>query len=175
MLGLHREIVEVVTYRSSWSHAFERERALLTRALGNVLLDIQHVGSTAVPGLEAKPIVDIAAAVEVPEKMDALKEPLQSLGYIDRGDAGDKGGYLFVKEKAPQVRTHHLHVVTINDPQWTNYLRFRDRLRSDTNVRRQYAELKKALQKEFALDRQGYTRAKHDFIRGVLNEGIHLG
>jgi GrpB-like predicted nucleotidyltransferase (UPF0157 family) len=75
---------------------------------------------------------------------------------------------VFVRERAPEVRTHHLHMVAIDDPQWADYLRFRDRLRADTALRTDYTALKQKLEERFAADRQGYTAAKGAFIRRVL-------
>jgi len=170
MIGLQKGTVQVVAYTSEWPGLFEHERYVLYQCLGNLLLDIQHVGSTAVPGLAAKPIIDIAATVASLAVIPQCRQPLCSLGYIDRGDAGKDGGYLFVKELTPNVRTHHLHVVTKDDPQWSNYLEFRDLLRSDTALRTTYAALKQSLQTLFAHDRKAYTAAKEDFVRGVLGK-----
>lgn len=75
-----------------------------------------------------------------------------------------------MKESAPEVRTHHLHLVAIDDPQWGNYLQFRDRLRADEALRIRYAMLKHTLQQQFAQDRKGYTAAKQEFIRGILRQ-----
>jgi GrpB-like predicted nucleotidyltransferase (UPF0157 family) len=75
-----------------------------------------------------------------------------------------------VKESAPDVRTHHLHLVAIDDPQWGNYLRFRDMLRADAALRARYAALKKALLEKFSQDRKAYTTAKHEFIRDILQQ-----
>jgi GrpB-like predicted nucleotidyltransferase (UPF0157 family) len=122
-----------------------------------------HFGS----GLDAKPIIDIAVAVPSTEAIPQLRQPLRDLGYIDRGDAGSNGGYIFAKESAPEVRTHHLHVVYADDPQWREYLLFRDMLRADETLRTRYAEIKKALRKQFAEDRKGYTNAKNEFIRSL--------
>jgi GrpB-like predicted nucleotidyltransferase (UPF0157 family) len=168
MIGLQRGTVQVVTYRPIWHDLFEQERRLLHEHIGHLALDIQHVGSTAVPGLDAKPILDIAVAVTSAAAIPQCRQPLCDLGYIDRGDAGSDGGYLFVKESAPEFRTHHLHLVTIDDPQWRNYLLFRDMLRADEKFRMRYARLKKSLQEQFSGDRGSYTAAKHDFIRGIL-------
>ncbi len=168
MIGLKKGTVQVVAYDPGWPGLFEQERRVLHEHIGQLVLDIQHVGSTAVPGLDAKPIIDIAVAVASAAVIPQCRQPLAALGYIDRGDAGQDGGYLFVKESAPDIRTHHLHVVAIDDPQWRNYLLLRDRLRADETVRTRYAQLKRALQQQFAQDRKGYTAAKHDFIRGVL-------
>jgi GrpB-like predicted nucleotidyltransferase (UPF0157 family) len=168
MIGLKRGTVQVVVYQAEWPDLFEQERHVLHQHLGHLVLDIQHVGSTAVPGLAAKPIIDIAVAVASLAVISQCRPPLSALGYIDRGDGARNGGYLFVKESAPDVRTHHLHVVTRDDPQWSNYLRFRDLLRANETLRLRYAALKKSLQMQFAQDRKAYTAAKEDFIRGIL-------
>ncbi len=166
-IGLERGTVRVVAYRGEWRRLFERERRALRERIGPFVVDIQHVGSTAVPGLDAKPIIDIAVAVPYSGVIRQLRQPLRELGYIDRGDAGGDGGYIFVKESAPDVRTHHLHVVAIDDPQWRGYLLFRDKLTTDETLRTRYTELKRALQERFAEDRKGYTSAKRDFIDAV--------
>jgi GrpB-like predicted nucleotidyltransferase (UPF0157 family) len=168
MIGLERGTVRVVPPDDEWPVAFAQERHCLCTRIGHLVLDIQNVGSTAVPGLAAKPIIDIAAAVASPAYVQRCRPLLIPLGYLDRGDRGRKGGYVFVRESAPEVRTHHLHMVAIDDPQWANYLRFRDRLRADVALRTEYASLKRKLQKRFAGDRQGYTEAKGAFIRRIL-------
>jgi GrpB-like predicted nucleotidyltransferase (UPF0157 family) len=129
---------------------------------------VQHVGSTSVPHLPAKPILDIAASVHNLAVIPELVEKLTSIGYIYRGDGGDNGGHLFVRESMPGIRTIHLHVVARDGRQWRNYLYFRDLLRRDVRVRTQYAELKKQLERTFRNDRKAYTVAKEDFIRRIL-------
>jgi len=168
MIGLKRGMVEVVPSQADWNDIFTRERQRLLGGIGHLVLDIQHVGSTAVPGLPAKPIIDIAAAVATPAVISHCRPPLLDIGYLDRGDLGADGGYLFVKEMAPDVRTVHLHVVVIDDPQWQNYLRFRDTLRADEALRRRYGELKASLLERFAADRPGYSEGKREFIERVL-------
>jgi GrpB-like predicted nucleotidyltransferase (UPF0157 family) len=172
MIGLQRGTVEVVTYHENWHDLFEQERRALHQHVGHLVLDIQHVGSTAVPGLDAKPILDIAVAVASVAVIPQCRQPLCAFGYLDRGDRGSDGGYLFVKDSASDVRTHHLHIVASDDPQWGNYLRFRDILRADETLRTRYAQLKQALQKQFTQDRKGYTDAKQAFIRGILRQHL---
>jgi GrpB-like predicted nucleotidyltransferase (UPF0157 family) len=168
LLGLRRGSVRVVSYDSRWHEAFEAERRLLEEHLGAVAVDIQHVGSTSVPGLDAKPVIDIAVALASPADFDTSRIRLCGVGYLDRGDLGANGGYLFVKEREPNIKTHHLHVVTIDDPQWRNYLRFRDLLRADSELRVRYAALKQALLTQFPEDREGYTSGKVPFISELL-------
>lgn len=148
---------------------FETERQLLHEHLGALAVDIQHVGSTSVPGLDAKPVVDIAVALASQADLDECRKRLGGLRYLDRGDLGVSGGYLFVKEREPNVRTHHLHVVTADDPQWGSYLRFRDLLRADTQLRARYVALKQELQEQFPEDRERYTNGKASFISQVLS------
>jgi GrpB-like predicted nucleotidyltransferase (UPF0157 family) len=169
MTGLEKGIVRVVPHHPTWQNVFERERRVLQEHIGGRVLDIQHAGSTAVPGLDAKPIIDIAVAIASPAVIAGCMQPLCNLDYIDRGDAGTEGGYLFVMENSPDVRTHHLHIVAIDNPQWRNYLRFRDILRADATVRTRYDELKKSLQEQFPRDRKAYMDGKTAFIRGVLS------
>jgi GrpB-like predicted nucleotidyltransferase (UPF0157 family) len=167
-LGLRRGLVRVVSHQERWQEAFEDERRLLGQCLGALAVDIQHVGSTSVPGLEAKPVIDIAVALAMPLDLHECRKRLCGLGYLDRGDFGADGGYLFVKEREPNVRTHHLHVVTIDDPQWGAYLRFRDMLRADAQLRARYAALKQTLEARYPEDRKGYTNGKASFIKQVL-------
>jgi GrpB-like predicted nucleotidyltransferase (UPF0157 family) len=167
-IGLSRGTVRVVPSDDKWPAAFAQERHCLCKRIGHLVVDIQHVGSTAVPGLAAKPIIDIAVAVASLADVQRCRPLLVELGYLDRGDRGREGGYVFVRERTPEVRTHHLHMVAIDDPQWVNYLRFRDKLRADAALREEYTALKWKLQERLANNRQGYTAAKGAFIRRVL-------
>ncbi len=169
MIGLERHTVRLVEYQPEWAKRAEAACRAVRRTAGDLLVDVQHVGSTAVPGLPAKPVLDPAAALPSLEVVPELVERLTGIGYIYRGDAGDSGGHLFVRDSAPDVRTIHLHVVLLNGDQWRNYLRFRDALRRDDRLRGQYAELKRELKARFPADRKSYTEGKHDFIRGVLS------
>ena len=171
MLGLQRGTIRIVTADPAWAIAFAEERQHLHATIGQLVRDIQHVGSTAVPGLDAKPIIDIAVAVASPGVIARCRPLLLALGYQDCGDGGRDGGYLFVKESLSQVRTHHLHIVTCDDPQWANYLQFRNRLRADNALRDAYGALKHRLKDDFAHNRRGYTEAKGPFVRRVLGEG----
>lgn len=168
MTGLKRHTVRIAEHDPAWACLFGRQSQAIRHAGGDLILDVQHVGSTAVPGLPAKPIVDIAVAVPARDAIPALVGRLTSTGYIDRGDGGRDGGYLLVRESEPDVRTVHLHIVERSDVQWRNYLRFRDTLRQNAAVRERYAELKRHLALEFRNDRKAYTNAKNDFIRKVL-------
>jgi GrpB-like predicted nucleotidyltransferase (UPF0157 family) len=167
-IGLKRGVVKIVGHRTEWAILYNTESAKLKQCLGNITIDIQHVGSTAVPGLISKPIIDIAIAVNSRETIAAVVKRLPDIGYIDKGDQGASGGYLLVKESEPDVRIFHIHIVEINDVQWRNYINFRDCLRRDANTRKEYAQLKRTLAAKFPTDRESYTGGKKQFIRNVL-------
>lgn len=172
MIGLKRHAVQVVEYHPSWARLAAEACHEARRVCGHLLADLQHVGSTAVPDLPAKPILDLAAAVATVDVIPELVQRLIGIGYSYRGDAGDEGGHLLVRESAPDVRTIHVHVVEHTAPQWRNYLLFRDLLRQHPRIRQQYAALKQELGKRFRDDRKSYTDAKHDFIRRILETGV---
>ncbi|MCK5116124.1 MAG: GrpB family protein [Candidatus Aegiribacteria sp.] len=167
-IGLRRQTVRVVDHDPGWADLFTAECKILLSALDGLIVDVQHVGSTAVPDLPAKPVLDIAIAVQTLNLLRALKEQLTGVGYIYRGDGGNDGGHLFIRESSPDVRAVHLHVVERSDSQWKNYLLFRDTLRNDAAVRRKYADFKKDLAWKFPDDRESYTSGKNEFIQGVL-------
>jgi GrpB-like predicted nucleotidyltransferase (UPF0157 family) len=167
-LGLRRRTVQVVEHDPRWAALAADACQDAWRVCGDLLADLQHVGSTSVPDLPAKPILDIAAAVATLDAIPELVQRLTETGYIYRGDLGDAGGHLFVRESSPDVRTVHLHAVEHSGTQWRSYLLFRDLLQQDAGIRRQYAELKQELGKRFRDDRRSYTASKHEFIRGIL-------
>ena len=168
MIGLKRHTVQVVDHQRGWAALAADTCQEVQLAGGDLLADVQHMGSTAVPGLPAKPILDLVAGVRTLEAIPELIGRLTSIGYLYRGNGGVDGRHLFVKESSPDVRTVHLHVVTYNGQEWRSGLRFRDLLRQDAGIRTQYAELKRKLGITFQNDRKAYTAAKEDFIRAIL-------
>ena len=169
-IGLRKGIVHLADYVPEWEELFEKEAKRLLEKIADLILDIQHVGSTAVPALSAKPIIDIAIAIESREVIPSLVRSLTELGYTDRGDGGNEGGYLLVLEPVPGVRTVHVHVVEATDVQWRNYIGFRDLLRENEDIREEYGRLKRDLANKHKNDRRLYTAGKHSFIRGLLGE-----
>ena len=167
-LGLARTMVRLVDHEPAWAALFIAEQTSIRTWLGELAVDVQHVGSTAAPGLAAKPILDIAVAVRASADVMLAADRLRNAGYLDRGSAGREGGHLLVREIAPEVRSAHIHIMDAADPQWSDYLRFRDRLRSDGDVRQKYAQLKAQLAHAFGADRRAYTAGKSAFIRQVL-------
>ena len=168
MIGLKRYTVQVVDHDPNWATLAAAVCHEVQRAGGDLLVDVQHVGSTAVSGLPAKPILDVAAGARTLATIPEIVQRLTEIGYLYRRDEGPHGGHLFLRESAPDIRTIHLHVVEHAATEWQNYLLFRERLRQEVHLRQQYAELKLRLAREFGNDRQTYTASKQDFILGVL-------
>lgn len=170
-LGLSPDRVELVPHTSAWSAEFEREAAAVRAALGTLALDVQHVGSTAVPGMLAKPILDLAVALARASDGEACVPALTPLGYHYRGDFGLEGGHLFVKGDDASS-THHLHAVDLGGPQWIGYLTLRDHLRVSAEARRVYAARKRELAALHPRDREAYTRGKTGVVLGLIQRAL---
>lgn len=154
-------------YDSTWPARFEAERGVLANVLEPWLVGpIEHVGSTAVPGLAAKPIIDIMAAVrDLPGSLPAIEavRPLRYCYFSYKPDVM----HWFCKPSDFE-RTHHLHLIPFGSRLWRERLAFRDRLRDDAATREAYLRLKLRLASEFRDDREAYTEAKTAFIESVL-------
>ena len=167
-LGLQRGRAAVRAYDPRWPREFEREATAL-RALLGAQVGIEHVGSTAVPGLAAKPLIDIAIGFADRAALDRGRDALRRAGYDDRGDFGDAGGVILAKGPESN-RTHLLHLLESGSRQWHRYQAFRDALRADAGLREEYARLKERLAPTYWDDRQAYLEGKRPFIeRTVAN------
>ena len=161
------EIV-VVDYQPSWPALFEEEKTRIVEALGDVMegvVAIDHVGSTAVPGLAAKPVIDNLIGVRDLSYGERSIAPLEGIGYEYRGEAGILGRYYFRKGSP---RSHHLHLVEHGRERWRETIDFRDYLRAHPGAVREYEELKRSLAAKHRAHREAYTDGKAPFIRSVL-------
>ncbi|HET6384532.1 MAG TPA: GrpB family protein [Armatimonadota bacterium] len=165
-LGLAWGTVQIVEHEPLWTARYQEEKARISERIGGMLVDIQHVGSTAVPGLAAKPIIDIAIALDRLEQVSALVDPLKDLGYEFMSEIKIPGEFFFKKNSSD----FHVHVLERNSADWMNYLFFRDYLRANPEVAQQYIDLKRDLAARHHDDRPSYTRGKADFIRQVLSD-----
>ena len=162
--------IAVLDYDPVWSAMFEQERTRLHAALDPFVLNIEHIGSTAVPGLAAKPIIDLQASVSrLAEAQSRCVEPLQMLGYtyLPHYEAWLPGELFFRKALAGQW-THHLHILQGDDPRWQDRLLFRDYLRSHPEAAATYAKLKRDLAAAFDDDISGYRNAKDAFVAATM-------
>ncbi len=171
--------VEIADYDPRWRPLFEEEKARILDVIGEWAIDIQHVGSTAVPELAAKPIIDIAIGLRRLADGESCIGPLESLGYEYRGEAGIPGRLFFRKltdDPAPGQtyvgvsRTHHLHMYEATHEEWDRHILFRNYLWRNPHVAKRYEEIKRVLADKYAADLEGYAEAKAEFIQSVLAE-----
>ena len=164
--------VVIVEYDPRWSHMFEQEAAQITDVLSrDLVVSIEHIGSTAIPGLAAKPIVDLLVIVHslVAAKQVAIS-PLENLGYAYWLDNPDSQRMFFVKGLPPNSpRTHHIHMVEF-DSILQERLLFRDYLRAHPDEAFHYAQLKRHLAKQFSNDREAYTSGKTEYVRSIMQK-----
>lgn len=162
--------IVVRDYDPEWPEAFERERVALADVLGPLVTAIEHVGSTAVPGLAAKPIIDLLVGVRsLADVRSGAVQPLHSLGYAYVPEyAAWLPGELFFRKAVHGPWTHHAHVMEPANPRWRDLLLFRDHLRRDPDVARAYGELKKRLARKFGEDIAAFREAKGPFVQDVL-------
>lgn len=156
----------IVDYDAFWQLQFVQEAEKIKKALNAPRLIVEHIGSTAVPGLCAKPIIDIMVAVE-DLRDEKIVAGLSKLGYVFEPDAGEQDRLFFRKVT---VRTYHVHVVEKNSWAFRRHLLFRDYLISNPSVCEEYAALKRESAKRYRSDRQGYTRSKTEFIESALRK-----
>lgn len=163
------EPVHLADYDPAWPSRFDAERHRLQERFATELLDVQHIGSTAIPGMPAKPIIDVMAGVASMAVADALFEPILDYGYVTslEFNAGLTDRRWFMRH-ADGHRTHHLHVVIHDSDLWRQRLIFRNALRSDAVLAARYASLKRELASRHQEDREAYTRAKSEFVQSVV-------
>lgn len=162
--------VVVVEYDPQWPRLFAEEAETIRLAMGTALVAAEHVDSTSIPALSAKPIIDILVGETSLAAGEQTVPALASLGYECRGENGIPGRLFFRKGPVPYRRTHHLHMVEPGHEQWAPMLSFRDYLRANPDEARRYEALKRELALRFRDNRQAYTDGKADFIQAVLEK-----
>ena len=164
------EDVQLHPHDLAWAEAFELERARLQSLLPGSFIAVEHIGSTAVPGLAAKPIVDLMAGVASLHGVDTLIDRLCDNGYTtSREFNASLSDRKWLMRWRDGHRTHHLHIVVLDGAPWQDRLAFRDALRREPALARRYAALKANLARTLATDREAYTDAKAVFVREVVS------
>jgi len=164
--------IEVVPYDPRWVEQYEAERMLILGAIGQYVIDIEHAGSTAVPGLAAKPVIDILVGIRDLADASNCIEPLTSLGYEYHPafEIQLPERRYFKKPAGQELHTHHVHMVETTSNFWRAHILFRDYLRTHPEDAQAYACLKQELAIRFGENREGYTDAKTEFIESVLSK-----
>ena len=167
-IGLPRGALLLRPYDDAWETWFQTERATLLDNTGGLVTEVEHVGSTSVPGLDAKPIIDLQAALPHLQAASGLIPRLVGLGYTFMPERVYPNR-IFLPKGPEECRTHYLSLIEADTDEWRVRLRFRDALRENPALREEYRTLKRHLAAENAGDRNAYTAAKSDFVQRVLS------
>jgi GrpB-like predicted nucleotidyltransferase (UPF0157 family) len=167
MIGLKHNRNLLVDYDPEWPFLFEEERGRLQGVLLSIPRGIEHCGSTAVPGLRAKPIIDILIGILSLNDWSQCKQPLESLGYDYAEHAGVPGHYIFGRGRDLSERTHLVHIVEFDGPSWRFNLAFRDALRANRALREEYLIVKQAAANSAPEGRARYNELKQAFFSKV--------
>ncbi|ERN53863.1 GrpB family protein [Alkalihalophilus marmarensis] len=163
---MDKEII-IEEYNPNWSKQFKLEKVKLKETLSDKVISIEHIGSTSIEGLGAKPILDIAIGVNHLEVVNEFIEPLKQIGYefVYHKEFSERR---FFRKGKWRAGTHHLHFYQFEREPWNHQILFRDYLRNNPDVLKEYHQLKVNLAEEFRFDRVSYTENKASFIHNVL-------
>ena len=168
-LGLKRGTVQLEPHDKQRDEAAIQTIRKLKSILGDDAIDIQHIGSTAIPAIKAKPVIDIVVGVTDFERIMLHNEQLQKEGIFYRGSDVECQILYVMGDMKKDIRTHHIHVVKWNGTEWRNYIHFRDCLNANENMALQYQRVKEELESKYADNRGLYTKGKKDIIDIILN------
>jgi GrpB-like predicted nucleotidyltransferase (UPF0157 family) len=159
--------VEVVSNNPKWQEAFEVESTCITNTLGKNVVAIHHIGSTAIPNIYAKPIIDLLVEVKDIFKVDEQSLAMEALEYEVMGEFGISGRRFFLKNNKEGVRTHHVHIFEVSSAQVERHLSFRDYMNAHPKDAQKYSELKRKLAREHPTNIDGYMDGKNEFIKEI--------
>ncbi len=178
-----KRVIKVIPYTNEWRDQFEGIRNVLVERLDSLILGVEHVGSTSVPGLAAKPILDIDVIISDRDKLDIVMEALSQLGYDHKGDLGIAGREAFSRRdnKVPWDGTgriwnvhHHLYVCAKNSSELIQHIAFRDYLKHNPEDAREYADVKMRAAENYPHDIEGYMAEKAECIERILEKAKNL-
>ncbi|NIW43530.1 MAG: GrpB family protein [Gammaproteobacteria bacterium] len=159
--------IEVVPYNPIWPEKYQTEAWQIEKIFKDNLIAIHHIGSTAIPSIKAKPVIDIMVIVQDIEKVAAINPAMIRLGYIPRGEYGIRGRRYFNKNTSG-VRSHHVHIYALGNPEIDFHLDFRDYLRAHPTEAQAYSNLKEGLASQYRYDSEAYSESKTEFVKRIL-------
>ena len=160
--------VQVVPHKPIWRSLFEQEARQISTALGSIAKEIHHIGSTAIPDIYAKPIIDFLVIVKAISAVDKKSSDIALLNYETMGEYGIPGRRYFRKANRDGVRTHHLHAFERDAEPVKRHLLFRDYLIAHPEAAQQYSNLKRKLAKQYPMDSRAYTAGKDKFVKDIV-------
>lgn len=164
--------VEVVPPNPTWREEFEAESRRIAVVMGENIVAIHHIGSTAIPGIYAKPVIDFLIEVKDIIETDTQTAAVAALGYEAMGEFGLPGRRYFRKEQPSGIRTHNVHTYETGSPEINRHLAFRDYMIAHPDIAQQYSELKRELAKKYPQDIEGYMDGKDEFVRMVEKKAL---
>jgi GrpB-like predicted nucleotidyltransferase (UPF0157 family) len=167
-LGVKHKFVTLAEPNARWQEAYAQEETAIRKVLGDLALDIQHFGSTSIPAIKAKPIIDIAVGVKHFNDGFACIGPMEEIGYEYAGNDIVPDDHIFGRGIKGETRTHLVHIVEHGGAHWNRFILFRDRLRVNSDLAQAYEALKIDLAEEYADNRAAYTEAKRAFIDSII-------
>ena len=172
IIGLKRGTVNLKKHNPDWIKLFEKEKKMLFKKFPNVILEVSHGGSTSIPNIPAKPIIDMFVAVKSLKGTDKIRKYLEKLNYEYRGKEGVMGRILYVKhiKGKTEIRTHHLQFIEKRNKEWKNHLLIKNYYLKHPKEAKKYAELKRKLAKKYANNRELYSRGKNNFIASIIKK-----
>lgn len=178
IIGLKRGTVKLYNHDNGWEIEAQNTISQLKNILGNVIKDIQHIGSTSITSIKAKPIIDIVAAVDNFDEVLSFEKELEKAGFYYRPNANLKEQLLFASgnyyDGTGDLQTHFIHIVKTNSIDFINYVNFRDYLNNNPAIAKEYENLKVSLEKQYSTDkgREKYLEGKNDFIVFTLRKAL---
>ncbi len=166
-------MVEILPYDDNWKQEFEKIEDMLKSYIGDLIIGIEHVGSTSVEGLSAKPIIDVDMVIESYDVLSRIIEKLELEGYIYEGNLGIEGREAFRRKYDDGMMKYHLYVCPKDGKGYLEHIAFRDYLRNNEDAREEYSRLKKQLAIEYRYDIDNYCDKKTDFIRNILTKTLY--
>jgi len=170
MIGLKRGIVQLEIHDKNWGLIAQETIKILQTIFKETAIDIQHIGSTAIENIHAKPIIDIAIGVKQLDDVKSLIPTLEQIGMLYRGQDVSNQLLFVMGDLTQDMRTHHIHIVIHNELDWNNYINFRDYLNSNHIRSKDYDNLKLDLANKYPTDRNAYTSSKTILINKLLEE-----
>ena len=164
--GWMSRVIEVVPYNPEWPSLFQAESKDIRRVFGDEIIAIHHIGSTAIPDIKAKPVLDFLVVVQHITNVNGYNPAMMRLGYEPLGENGIPGRRYFRKD-TNGVRSHHVHIFQVGHPEIDRHILFREYLRSHPEDAHAYSQLKESLAHQYRLDPPGYNDAKSTFIQEI--------
>lgn len=175
VIGLKRGEVKLAPYSDEWGVIADGIIKELNNILAEIAVDIQHIGSTAVKGMAAKPIIDIVVGVRNIKDIEKYIPRLEESGYIKRPRDVENQELFVCGDFSQNTRTCHIHIVKYNEEAWNNYIKLRDYLISDRCKAKEYERLKKKLAERYPDNRTAYTKGKSNLIESFIEEAEKKG